>query len=117
MQILLEEYGIKADRAENGEICVKMLKEADPVRYDMVLMDVQMPVMDGREATRVLRSDSDSGIRDIPVVAITADAFAEDIYACMEAGMDGHISKPVDIKQVLPYLRKAKNGTLHRKED
>ena len=117
MQILLDEYGIRTDRAENGEICVKMLKDPDAVRYDMVLMDVQMPVMDGREATRMLRGSSDPYIRDIPVVAITADAFAEDIYACLEAGMDGHISKPVDMKQVVPYLRQAKNGTLHRKED
>ena len=117
LQILLEEYGIEADRAENGEICVERLKNPDTVRYDMVLMDVQMPVMDGREATRRLRNSSDPYVRNIPVVAITADAFAEDISACMEAGMDGHISKPVDMKQVVPYLRKVKNGTLHRKED
>lgn len=117
LQILLEEYGIETDRAENGEICVHLLKAAEAVRYDMVLMDVQMPVMDGREATRRLRNSSDPYVRNIPVVAITADAFAEDISACMEAGMDGHVSKPVDMKQVVPYLRKAKNGTLHRKEE
>lgn len=117
LQILLEEYGIEADRAENGEICVNRLKNPDVVRYDMVLMDVQMPVMDGREATRRLRRSNDPYVRNIPVVAITADAFAEDIYACLESGMDGHVSKPIDMKQVVPYLRKAKNGTLHKRED
>ena len=117
LQILLEEYGIEADRAENGKVCVEMLNDPDKAPYDIVLMDVQMPVMDGREATRKLRESSDPYVKNIPVVAITADAFAEDITACMEAGMDGHISKPVDIRQVVPYLRKTKNGTLRRRED
>ena len=80
-------------------------------------MDVQMPVMDGKTATRKIRSSDNSYVRNIPIVAMTADAFAEDIYACLEAGMDEHIAKPIHIAQVLQALRMAKAGTLHRRED
>lgn len=110
---MLEEYGIRSDRAENGEECLKRLHDPAAPQYDLVLMDVQMPVMDGREATRRLRADPDARLRDLPIVAMTADAFAEDVAACLEAGMDGHIAKPVDMKQVLSMLRCAKAGTLH----
>ncbi|WP_455500365.1 hybrid sensor histidine kinase/response regulator [Gemmiger sp.] len=110
---MLEEYGIRSDRAENGEQCIAMLHDASLPRYDVVLMDVQMPVMDGREATRRIRSDPSERLRNMPVVAMTADAFAEDVSACLEAGMDAHIAKPVDMKQVLRILRKVKEGTLH----
>ena len=109
---MLEEYGIESDRAENGQICLDMLHSAGAGRYDLILMDVQMPVMNGREATRCLRADEDSALRELPVVAMTADAFAEDVAACRAAGMDGHISKPVDMKQVLRTLQQAKDGTL-----
>ena len=110
---MLEEYGIRSDRAENGEACIAMLHDAARPRYDVVLMDVQMPVMDGREATRRIRSDPSERLRNLPIVAMTADAFAEDVSSCLEAGMDGHIAKPVDMKQVLRMLKKVKKGTLH----
>ena len=110
---MLEEYGIESDRAEDGQRCLDILHDPAAPQYDMVLMDVQMPVLDGREATRRLRADADPALRELPVVAMTADAFAEDIAACREAGMDGHISKPVDIKQVLHTLQQAREGTLH----
>lgn len=114
IQIMLEEYGVASERAENGQICLDMLKEKGAKRYDLVLMDVQMPVLDGREATRILRADKDPEVRCIPVVAMTADAFAEDVYACLEAGMDAHISKPIEMKRVLEVLQRAKKGILHK---
>ena len=114
IQIMLEEYGVASERAENGQICLDMLKEKEAKRYDLVLMDVQMPVLDGREATRILRASEDPEIRNIPVVAMTADAFAEDVYACLEAGMDAHISKPIERKRVLEVLQRAKKGILHK---
>ena len=113
---MLEEYGIVSDRAENGQICLDILHDAAAPHYDIVLMDVQMPVMDGREATRRLRADPDPALRDLPIVAMTADAFAEDVAACREAGMDAHIAKPVDIKQVLRTLKLAREGTLHEQK-
>ena len=117
IQALLKEYGVLTDRAINGRNCVEQLENPQSPRYDVVLMDIQMPQMNGREATRCLRASTNPYVRDIPVVAMTADAFAEDIHACEEAGMDGHISKPIDMARVLRYLSKAKNGTLHRKEE
>lgn len=113
---MLEEYGIVSDRAENGQICLDILHDAAAPHYDIVLMDVQMPVMDGREATRRLRADPDPALRDLPIAAMTADAFAEDVAACREAGMDAHIAKPVDIKQVLRTLKLARDGTLHEQK-
>ena len=117
IQTFLDEHGIIADRAENGQVCLDILNNPESPKYTLVLMDVQMPVMDGKTATRKIRSSDNSYVRNIPVVAMTADAFAEDIYACLEAGMDEHIAKPIHIAQVLQALRMAKAGTLHRRED
>ena len=114
IQALLEEYGITCDRAENGQDCLEILKEKGAKEYDLILMDIQMPVMDGREATRILRKSEDPALRNLPVVAMTADAFAEDVYVCLEAGMDAHISKPIEMKRVLEVMRKAQKGILHK---
>ena len=117
IEIMLEEHGILVDRASNGQLCIDKLKDSSSPKYDLVLMDVQMPVLNGREATRRLRASTNTYLHSIPIAAMTADAFAEDIHACMEAGMDAHIPKPVDIKQVLSILHKVKRGTLRRKEE
>lgn len=103
---LLGEYGVLCDRAENGQECVKMISAAEDDTYDLIFMDVQMPVMNGRDATREIRKSAREYVRNITVVAITADAFAEDMKECMEAGMDEHISKPVDMRKVLNILEK-----------
>lgn len=108
IETMLEEYGIICDRAENGQECIDILEKSDDGAYDLVLMDVQMPVMNGKDATRKIRKESRKYISTIPIVAMTADAFAEDIRACQEAGMDGHIAKPVNIKKVLTQLRNIK---------
>ena len=109
IQELLHQSHVECDRAVNGEECANLLWEAKEGTYDLVLMDVQMPVMNGREATRILRQSPRADLREIPIFAMTADAFAEDIQACLDAGMNGHIAKPVDMKKVLEILRQVKN--------
>lgn len=106
---MLEEYGVTCDRAENGRECVDIISAAPDGKYDIILMDVQMPVMNGREATVLIRQSERAYVSGIPIVAMTADAFAEDVQACLDCGMDGHISKPVNIQKVLHYLNKIKD--------
>lgn len=108
IQILLEESGVTSERAENGRICLDMLTKAAPGTYDAVLMDVQMPEMNGLEACRRIRALADEKRKTIPVIAMTADAFAEDVQKCKDSGMNGHIAKPVDVRILQRYLRKIK---------
>jgi two-component system sensor histidine kinase/response regulator len=96
---LLEDAAIKVDLAENGEIAVRMAGET---RYDAVLMDMQMPVMDGIEATRVIRSDP--RLQDLPIIAMTANAMASDREQCLKAGMNDHIGKPIDPDELFSVL-------------
>ena len=102
---LLGEFGFSLDWAENGQVCVDKFKESSLGYYDLVLMDIRMPVMNGYEAARTLRSlnRSDS---TVPIIAMTADAFSEDIRQCLESGMNAHIAKPLDIKNVLRVIQK-----------
>ena len=102
---LLSMYDITADRAVNGEEAVQMLTDAADDQYAAILMDVQMPVMNGREATVAIRKMDDAKKKQIPIIAMTADAFAEDIQACLEAGMNAHTAKPVDMKKLFTALR------------
>ena len=103
---LLSDYGVICERAENGKICVDMMHEAPEGYYKAILMDVQMPVMGGREASMELRGSDMQWIRNIPIIAMTADAFAEDIKACLDAGMNAHLAKPVNMQKVLDTLEK-----------
>ena len=100
---ILEECGVKTERAEDGAICVKMLKEAPEHYYDAILMDIQMPNMNGYEASRTIRGLKNS-CRKIPIIAMTANAFEEDRKKAFDAGMDGHIAKPVDMQLLLKTL-------------
>lgn len=109
---LISEIGIECDHAENGKMCVDMLQKAPAGTYSAILMDVHMPVMNGYEATRAIRSMKDEKLSQIPIVAMTADAFAEDVQACIASGMNGHIAKPVNMKILFSYLEKIKNGQL-----
>ncbi|MCM1106861.1 MAG: ATP-binding protein [Blautia sp.] len=104
---LLTMQDIAADWAPNGQLCVDMLTAAPPGTYDLILMDVQMPVMNGREATKAIREDSREYIRNIPIIAMTADAFAEDIAESLACGMNGHVSKPVDMNILCQEMLKA----------
>ena len=111
---MLEDCGIHCTRAENGRECLDMLLSAGPGTYEAVLMDIQMPVMNGLDATRALRACGRADLRRMPIIAMTADAFAEDVQNCIDAGMNAHVAKPIEIEKVLTTLRrvlvKAKNG-------
>ena len=100
---LLEPTLIAIDCAENGLETLRMFEEA-PEKYDMILMDVQMPEMDGYEATRRIRALDIPKAKSIPIIAMTANVFREDVEKCMESGMNGHIGKPLDLKEILHKL-------------
>ncbi len=108
IQATLNMFGITADRAENGRICVDMIKNAKEGSYTLVFMDVQMPEMNGLDATRTIRKLENPWAASIPIIAMTADAFSENVAECLNAGMDGHIAKPVDVKLVIKEIRKIK---------
>ena len=101
---ILKEAGFTIDTAEDGEIAVQKMKQAAPGQYDLILMDIQMPKMDGYEATRQIRALPDAAKADIPIFAMTANAFEEDRQNALKAGMDGHIAKPLDIPHLLQVL-------------
>ena len=103
---LLTELGLKLDWAENGKICVEKFSASAPGYYDAILMDLRMPVMTGYEATRAIRALKDRPDASLPIIAMTADAFSEDIQRCLEAGMNAHISKPIDLREVSRLLEK-----------
>jgi CheY-like chemotaxis protein len=114
---LLEDTNVTIDCAENGKIAVDMYS-ANPGRYDMIFMDVQMPVMDGYSATMAIRKfeakTNTLRPKGIPIIAMTANAFAEDVEHCLKAGMNGHIAKPIAVEAMLnmadKYLGEGKNG-------
>ena len=101
---ILKEAGFTVDTAEDGEIAVQKMKQATPGQYDLILMDIQMPKMDGYEATRQIRALPDAAKAGIPIFAMTANAFEEDRQNALKAGMDGHIAKPLDIPHLLQVL-------------
>ena len=107
---MLGMFGITSDRAENGRICVDMLRSAPEDSYVLVFMDVQMPEMNGLDATRAIRGLENSWASSVPIVAMTADAFSENVTECLNAGMNGHIAKPVDIKLVIREIRRIREG-------
>ena len=102
---LLEPTGLTIDWAENGAEAVRMFSEK-PDTYELIFMDLQMPKMDGLEATRRIREIDAPRAKTIPIIAMTANVFREDIDRCMEAGMDSHVGKPLDINEVLSILEK-----------
>ena len=105
---LLSMYGITSERAENGRIALEKVKNATPGAYSLIFMDIQMPEMNGLDATRAIRKLDDPWASSLPIVAMTADAFAENVAECLEAGMQGHIAKPIDIKLVIKVIQKIK---------
>ena len=107
---MLSMFGITSERAENGRICVEKMKTAAEGSYTLIFMDVQMPEMNGLDATRTIRKLDNPWAASIPIVAMTADAFSENIMECMDAGMNGHIAKPIDMKLVIKEIRRIKEG-------
>jgi len=104
-QAMLEETGVLLERAENGQVCVDKFSASAPGFYDAILMDIQMPVMSGYEAARCIRA-MDRPDREVCIIALTADAFAEDVKHCMECGMNYHISKPLNFQKCRAVLQR-----------
>ncbi|WP_051555323.1 hybrid sensor histidine kinase/response regulator [Anaerovibrio lipolyticus] len=102
---ILEEAGFFVDLAENGEMAVTKVTNHPPKHYDIILMDIQMPIMDGYEATRQIRAMEEEGKKDVPIIAMTADAFFEDRQAALACGMNEHLAKPVDVERLFAILK------------
>ncbi len=102
---ILEEVGFEIDIADDGTDAVGFIEGMPPDRYDLILMDIQMPLMDGYETTRYIRGMDDPAKAAIPIVAMTANAFEEDRQLAFEAGMNGHIAKPIDVPKLMELLR------------
>ena len=103
---LLSELGLELEWAENGRVCLEKFQAAEPGFYDAILMDLRMPVMTGYEATEAIRALERPDAKTIPIIAMTADAFSEDIQKCLACGMNAHVAKPIDIREVAKQLLK-----------
>ncbi|MBR3400822.1 MAG: amino acid permease [Parasporobacterium sp.] len=103
--MILAQMGLQVETAQNGQIAVDMIAASEPGYYSAVLMDIQMPVMDGYTAARTIRKLDNKALADIPILAMTANAFQEDVQAAMDAGMQGHIAKPVDVAKLKEMLQ------------
>ena len=103
---LLEDRGAKCTRAENGQRCVELFRDAPAGTFDAILMDMQMPVMDGPNAARAIRALDRPDAKTIPIIALTANAYREDVDVCVAAGMNAHLAKPLSVDKVVAALRK-----------
>ena len=110
-QMLLAQEGFLIETAENGEIALEMIAASRQGYYDVILMDIQMPVMDGYKATQAIRNLPDTSLAGIPIIAMTANAFQEDIKKAEEVGMNGHIAKPLDIPSMRATLQHVLKST------
>lgn len=104
-QFILEHTGITAVNAENGKEAVEIFKASEQGEFDFILMDVMMPVMDGLEATRIIRKMERPDAVQIPIFAMTANAFSDDRKRCKEAGMTEHLAKPLNSEKMIAKLR------------
>ncbi len=105
---LLHDLGLELAWAENGEVCVEMFRKSAPGYYDAILMDIRMPIMNGYEATDAIRA-MDRPDASLPIIAMTADAYSDDIQRCLDHGMNAHVAKPIDIDEVARVLKKHLN--------
>ena len=102
--MILSDLGFVVETAENGQQAVDKVSHSGPGYYSIVLMDVQMPVMDGYEATKEIRALDNPAFRSLPIVALTANAFKEDEQHALEAGMNAHIAKPFDVEKIVTVI-------------
>ncbi len=105
-EVILTDAGVVVEKAVNGKIATEMFEKSKPYTYDLILMDLMMPEMDGCEATMAIRSMNRPDAKSIPIIAMTASAFEEEIKRCKEAGMNEHISKPLDIEKLISQISK-----------
>ena len=103
---ILKEAGFSVEIAGDGQAAVDLLKGSEAGYYQMILMDVQMPVLNGYEATKVIRELDDRELASIPIIAMTANAFEEDRKEALKSGMNGHIAKPIDIEVLFDTMGK-----------
>lgn len=101
----MQEAGFVVDVADDGTVAVEKIQHAKPGQFDLILMDIQMPILNGYEATKQIRAFDDPDLAGIPILAMTANAFEEDRQEALEAGMNGHVAKPVDVPKLLELLR------------
>lgn len=104
--VILEDAGFTTEVAENGQIAVDMMKRSEPGYYQLILMDIQMPVMNGYDAAKAIRKLKNPDLASVPIIAMTANAFEEDKQEAIRCGMNGHIAKPIDIQHLLDTLDK-----------
>ncbi|MFA7169015.1 MAG: response regulator, partial [Sphaerochaetaceae bacterium] len=106
---IMENAGMTVELAENGRLAVQRFLVSEPGTFSLILMDIQMPVMDGYQATREIRRLPRPDAKTVPIIAMTANAFAEDVKRCIEAGMNAHVPKPIDsellFRTILDVLR------------
>ena len=107
---LLMEEGCIVETANDGAACIDMIEKADADYYKMILMDIQMPIMNGYEAAAKIRKIDDRKKADIPIIALTANAFSEDKDNAIKAGMNDHVPKPIDMNVLLPAMQKLITG-------
>ena len=105
-EFLLQNEGADVTKAWNGQEAVELFRKSEPGEFDVILMDIMMPVMNGYEAAKMIRSLDREDAKVIPIIAMTANAFAEDVQAALNAGMDDHVAKPVDMSILISVITK-----------
>ena len=103
---LLSDAGMVLDWAENGKICLEKFQQSEPGYYSAILMDVRMPVMDGYETTKAIRGLLRPDALSVPIIAMTADAFSEDVKRCLDSGMNAHTAKPINLEETISLLKR-----------
>ena len=105
-EFMLQNEGADVTKAWNGQEAVEIFRKSEPGEFDVILMDIMMPVMNGYEATKMIRSLEREDAKVIPVIAMTANAFAEDRQKAISMGMNDHVAKPIDMNVLLPVIAK-----------
>ena len=114
-EFLLQNEGAEVTKAWNGQEAVTLFRESESGEFDVILMDIMMPVMNGYEATKMIRSLDREDAKKVPIIAMTANAFTEDRIRAKETGMDEHVAKPVDVGLLIKVIRSLVKNS--RKED
>lgn len=115
--MFLSEIGMVLTEARNGKEAVEIFAESTPSEFDYIFMDIMMPIMNGLEASKQIRTLNRTDANSVPIIAMTANAFAEDKKSCFDAGMTAYITKPLDTETILKTLLEIENPTLHSQKN